>query len=493
MKKFNLEITVFLSGAVVMVLEIAGSRVMGPYVGGSTFVWTSLIGIILGALSIGYYLGGKIADKSHNPNVLSLLIVISAFFIGLTTLIKDPVLSAIQSSDLGIRMASVIGATILFTPASIFLGTISPYAIRLKMNDVKTSGSTVGNLYAISTIGSIFGTFLAGFYLIAKLGNTKLLLVLSLTLLIASFFPTLNKTKKSHVATIIILLISIFFINQQTVKAEEYLVEMDSQYNDIRIIDGVDQSTKRPIRTLKMNSVTHSAMFLDGKELVYEYTKYYRLGEHFNPALKKALNIGGGAYSYPKNFLQSFPNATLDVVEIDPKLTELAKQYFSLEDSPNLNIYHEDGRTFLNKSQKKYDAIFLDAFGSYYSVPYQLTTLETVEKLYEMMEDDGIIIVNIISALEGEKAKFFQAEYKTYQEIFPQVYVFQVRNYVNPDQPQNLMLVALKSETPAPLTSNNTEFNTYLNNRWTKEIESDIPILTDDFAPVDQYIMEFLD
>lgn len=489
MRKYNLELTVFFSGAVVMVLEIVGSRILSPYVGGSTFVWTSLIGIILGSLSIGYYIGGKIADKKHSPGTLSLLILISAALIGLTTLLKDPILTAIQQSDLGIRSASVLGAIILFAPASMFLGTISPYAIRLKMTDVKTSGSTVGNLYAISTIGSIVGTFLAGFYLISVFGNTKLLLILSATLVIASIFPTLKKTSKSHIAAIIALLIGFFFVNNQISVAKAGFIELDTQYNNIQIFDTKDIYTNKPIKMLKMNNTANSAMYLKSDELVFPYTKFYRLADHFNPHIESGLVIGGAAYSYPKDFLTKHPDANLDVVEIDPKLTELAKEHFRLKDDPRLTSYHEDGRTYLNTTEKRYDAIYMDAFGSSYSIPYQLTTIETIEKMYEILNDDGVVITNIISAIDGDKGKFFRAEYKTYLEVFPQVYVFPVRDKNNTESAQNIILVAIKSDDPATFTSENPELNSYLKHLSTNEIATDMPILTDDFAPVDQYIM----
>lgn len=489
MRKYSLEITVFFSGAVVMVLEIVGSRILSPYVGGSTFVWTSLIGIILGSLSIGYHLGGRIADKKDSPGVLSLLILISAALIGLTTLLKDPVLTTIQESGLGIRTASVIGAFILFAPASVFLGTISPYAIRLKMTDVKTSGSTVGNLYAISTIGSIVGTFLAGFYLISLFGNTKLLLILSATLVLASIFPTLKKTSKSHVTAIIALLVGFFLINNHISVAKEGFIELDTQYNDVQIFETTDGYTGEPIKMLRMNNTSNSAMFLNNDELVFPYTKYYRLGDHFNPQIKSGLVIGGAAYSYPKDFLSKHPDANLDVVEIDPALTELAKKHFRLKDNPRLASYHEDGRTFLNTTDNKYDAIYMDAFGSSYSIPYQLTTLEAVEHLYDILNEDGVLITNVISAIDGDKGKFFRAEYKTYLKVFPRVYAFPVHYRGQPESVQNIILVAIKSTNPPTFTSENPELNSYLEHLSTSEIANDMPILTDDFAPVDQYIM----
>ena len=184
--KYILELTIFVCGAVVMIFELVGSRVLGPYFGTSIFVWTSLIGIILGSLSLGYYLGGKIADKKPNFNSLSIIIFLAAVSIGLTIFIKDFLLIYLQIYFTDVRITSVFASLILFSPTSVLLGIVSPYAVKLKIENLNTSGSTVGNLYAISTAGSIIGTFLSGFYLIPQFGTNKLLIILSLTLIFIS-------------------------------------------------------------------------------------------------------------------------------------------------------------------------------------------------------------------------------------------------------------------------------------------------------------------
>jgi spermidine synthase len=202
--------------------------------------------------------------------------------------------------------------------------------------------------------------------------------------------------------------------------------------------------------------------------------------------------IGGAGYSYPKDYLKKFPDARLDVIEIDPMLTELAKRYFNLKDDKRLVIYHEDGRTFLNRTKKKYDVIFGDAFTSYYALPYQLTTRETVQKMYEMLNDDGVILINIISSIEGEKGKFLRAEYATFKTVFPQVYLFPVNEFNDGSKVQNIMLIALKSKQKPAFRNNDPELNKYLQHLWKTEIKKDVPILTDDYAPVDAYTMKII-
>ena len=487
---------VFLSGATVMILEIVGSRVLAPYVGTSTFVWTSIIGIILGSLSLGYWLGGKIADKNPNFKTLSEILFTGALLITLIALFKEDVLQIIQANISSIRLNSFVSSIILFTLPSIVLGMVSPYAVRLKMKSISSSGRTVGNLYALSTMGSIVGTFLAGFYLLAIFGNTKILFFLTIVLLFMSVITFVkNFTKGKIVITILVIGYAVFGNFQTLNLAIGEVVDIDTDYNRIWIYEGEDYYTKEPVRNLKINSNNSSSMFLEDQkknELVYPYTKFYRLAEHFYPNLKSGLMIGGAAYSYPKDFLTNFPEATLDVVEIDPALTEIAKKYFNLEENDKLTVYHEDGRTFLNNSEKKYDVIFGDAFSGGYSIPYHLTTIEAVQKIHDNLTKNGVALINIISSIEGDYGKFFRAEYYTYKEMFPQVYAFPVHSPANPDLLQNIMLVALKSEETPKFTNKNDELNSYLQNLYTEDITNDLPILTDEFAPVDQYVMGML-
>ena len=491
--KYTLETAVFVCGAVVMVFEIVGSRVLGPYFGTSIFVWTSLIGVILGSLSLGYHLGGKIADKKPNLNTLSLLIFLSSLFIGITLLIKDPLLIFLQVTTTDIKTGSVLASLMLFVPASVLLGMVSPYAAKLKISSLNTSGSVIGNLYAISTTGSIVGTFLSGFYLIPQFGTNKLLAILSATLFVTSAILSANRFIKMWSLAFIIVFFGWAGINKNNaLLAVGGLIDVDTAYNRIWIYDRSDNKTGRVVRTLAVSKTANSAMFLNSDELVYEYTKYYHLAKHFNPNFKKSLMIGGAGYSYPKDYLKKYPKATIDVVEIDPMMTELAKKHFKLKENESLNSYHEDGRVYLNKTQKKYDVIFGDAFGSYYSIPYQLTTREVVQRKYDILNEGGLVILNIISSIEGEKGKFLRAEYKTYKSVFPHVYLFPVGSPDNGTEVQNIMLVALKAKDRPVFTNGDPKLDEYLGHLWREEISNDVPILSDDYAPVDYYISKAL-
>lgn len=470
-----------------MVFELVGSRVLGPYFGTSIFVWTGLIGIIMGSLSIGYYLGGKIADKKPNFDSLSLIIFLAATSIGITIFIKDFLLIALQFNFTDIRISSVFASIILFLPASILLGIVSPYAVKLKMKDLNTSGSTVGNLYAISTAGSIIGTFLSGFYLIPHFGTNKLLIILSITLIFISLALSVKEYAKMKFSIFTIFVIVWCITNEfNYISKKNEFIDIDTSYNRIWIYNYKHQTGKLA-RVMGINNENHSSMFLESEELVSEYTKYYDLAEHFNPNFKKTLIFGGAGYSYPKHFLLKYPEATMDVVEIDPRVTELAKKYFRLKEDPRLTIYHEDGRVYLNKTEKKYDVIFGDAFGSHYSLPYQLTTKEAVQKEYNILNNEGVVVLNLVSAINGEEGQFLRAEYATYKNIFQKVYIFPMQNE-DANKTQNIILVALKSEKDIKFDSVEPKLNEYLQHLWKKEIDIDMPILTDDYAPVDYYI-----
>ena len=280
--KYILELTIFVCGAVVMIFELVGSRVLGPYFGTSIFVWTSLIGIILGSLSLGYYLGGKIADKKPNFNSLSIIIFLAAVSIGLTIFIKDFLLIYLQIYFTDVRITSVFASLILFSPTSVLLGIVSPYAVKLKIENLNTSGSTVGNLYAISTAGSIIGTFLSGFYLIPQFGTNKLLIILSLTLIFISLLLSAKKYTKIKLSIFTIFIIGWYVvIGLNHIFQANGFIDIDTAYNRIWIYNHIDPRTNELVKIMGVNNENHSSMFLDSDELVNEYTKYYHLAKHF--------------------------------------------------------------------------------------------------------------------------------------------------------------------------------------------------------------------
>lgn len=494
-----------------MILELVGARVLAPYLGTSIIVWTSLLGVVMASLSAGYYLGGKTADMKADYKTLASIIFLAGISIGLVAVFKSVILFFVQSQIADVRWASLLGAFILFTPANVLLGAVSPYAVKLYFNDSRRIGATVGNLYAISTAGSIAGTYFAGFFLIVYFGNTNLLFSLTALLIFLSLFIYPIKIRTRCFLVLAFSAMSLFNSHLTYYFTAAGFSDTDTQYNRVWIMDGADPLSGRPVRTLSTGArFVQSVMFLDGDDLAVEYTKFFDLAGYFNKNIRKALMIGGGAYSYPKHFLSKHKAAEMDVVEIDPGLTKLAEKFFDLNDSPRLEIFHQDGRVFLDKVSGKYDAIFIDAFAS--SIPFHLTTEEFVGKVFEHLNDGGVVAMNIVASVKGDTGRFLRAEYATYKLFSDFVYVLPVQEPENGDRIQNIILVAVRGDVttsdacPAPIPPLppaggwrssgldwcgvvNTEFKEYLDHLWTDNIETDMPILTDNFAPVDQYLV----
>jgi spermidine synthase len=486
-----LNLAVFFCGAIVMIYEIIGSRIVMPYIGGSIYIWTSLIGVILGSLSLGYWLGGRFADRKCNIRALSSIIFAAAACVSVTTLIKDVVLSVISSAVLMLEIKALLASLFLFAPASVFLGMVTPYAVRLKMSSIEESGRTVGNLYALSTVGSIVGTFGAGFFLVPFVGSIRTLYIIAATLFAIAFVLFPLKLTGGTIAAILLLLLGITFselMRYYMYKANE-LVDIDTQYSRVQVFRTTDPDTGRPIRAFATDPYfAQSAIFYDSDELVFRYARFYDLVRHFDPDFKQTLMLGGGGFSYPKYFIDKYPHASMDVVEIDPRVEQIARDYFRLRDDARLKVFHEDGRVFLNNAPTgTYDAVFIDAFGSLFTVPYQLTTREAVEQMSRVLNDNGVVIANIGASLSGEASHFLQAELATYRSVFPQVFVFKVRRERRDTDLQNLILVASRSNVPFEMTSSDTEVNELLTYLYDQPIEITEPVITDELAPVEYY------
>ncbi|MBA3551091.1 fused MFS/spermidine synthase [Patescibacteria group bacterium] len=481
--KYRLEIITFVSGALVMVLELVGSRFVAPYLGTSLFVWTSLIGTILASLSIGYWYGGKLADKYPYPHILSRILLLSAI-LSCSIIILGPLLSLVSDFPFGLRVSAVISSILLFSPVTITLGMVSPYVVRLKIQEVSTVGSAVGTLYALSTLGSIVGTFLGGFILISVFGTHAILIGISAMLFVLYLFSiTMSKKKdRNGDKKIISFFIALFIIQGFFFFSENNsLADIDTDYSRWIIKDSYDAATQQRTRLLINNIFgTQSGIYISKPyELYFPYLHFFDLAESLKPDFKDTLLIGAGGYTYPTHFVSKYADKKLDVVEIDAELQEIAKEYFFYKDNPNVLVFEEDGRTFLNKNTKKYDAILVDAYSSQLSIPFHLTTLEAVQALQKSLTEDGVVIANIVSSLSGPGSSFVKASYKTYKEVFPHVIVLPVHAGTHGSNPQNIIFIASQQEIPTlPNFSTRIEED---------QLISDIPILTDDFAPVEKY------
>ena len=483
MKKYKMKITVFLCGALGMVLELVAARILSPYVGSSNLIWTTIIGIMLTSMSIGYWLGGKIADKKPDINILSLFILCGAFFTSIipmweTTLVKP--LSEISSQ---LVFVAIVCSAVVFGIPSFILAMVSPFAVKLEDKTHEDIGKTSGKISSLSTIGSIVGTFVAGFLLIPNLGVRMLILIVTLVLFILAFIM-FDKKDIKYCACMLLCLITLLGLN--------YYGKVVFDKNNPDIIEDVDSEYSRIwIKNLSVGETNYKTMQVDTgfesyinqetNEMGATYLYYYDLFDYFNKDAKSTLMIGGAAYTYPTYYLNKYQDKTIDVSEIDEKMTELAVSDFGLDiENPRLKIYHQDGRSFLNNTENKYDTILIDAFKGL-NAPFELTTYEALQKAKNALNDNGMVITNIISSLEGEDDNFIKYEYATYKEVFQEVKLFRVRDVEATDR-QNLILVGFKNGK----NINEEKYEEYKNllDMEITDFSSDRKVVTDHYAPI---------
>lgn len=485
MKKYLLEITTFIAGATGMIIELVASRILSPYLGNSNLIWTCIIGMMLAFMSLGYFIGGKLSDKHPKRNLLSLFLLNSATFISLIPMIEIYAIEPISKINFSLPLLAIICSTITFGIPSMFLATASPFAVKLKDKDLEEIGGVSGRMSALSTIGSIVGTFLAGFVLIPKLGVKNIILLVVIVLVILSYLIYEDKDIKYTLKTIatLVILVSLVLVGKKMFlqKHEEMVLDTDSEYSRIWIKKFTNNSGKE-YNTLEVD-MGYESIASGEKNLTADYLKYYDLFNYYQENTEKVLMIGGAAYTYPSYFLEQYKDKKIDVVEIDSKMTELAEKYFDLNtQNKNLNIYHEDGRRYINTTQNKYDCILIDAFKGL-NVPFQLTTEEALIQAKRNLNENGIVITNIISALDGKNANFIKYEYATYKKVFKDVKIFKVQNGMfNDDELQNLILVGFKGN----VIEKNDEYNKYKNllKNEVLDFSSDKNVVTDEFCPV---------
>jgi len=482
---------VFLCGAALMIIELTGSRVLAPFLGTSLVVWTSLIGIILTCLSLGAWWGGILADRRPDVRLLGRIVLLSAWATSAISLSKTWVLESLQGAG-NLHLLAVTATVILFAPAAVLLGMVTPFAVRLCLRDPAYAGRTAGGLYAVSTVGSIGGTFIAGFVLIAWMGNTAILLAVAALLALASLLvePSLRLMKA---VSFVAFLLMILFARQQDLRlAEQGFFDQDTPYNRVIVHGGEDYRSGRPTREMVTGPEgRQSAMFIDDEaELAVAYTRFYRLAEYYQPEMRTMLVLGGGGYSFPKYALKHYPQVTVDVVELDPGITQIARDHFRLVDHPRLRIIEEDARTFLwslGKTATRYDVILCDVFTSHYSIPFHMVTHEAATLMKEALSPQGIVLVNILASLEGTSSRFYQTLYATYAGVFDHIDLYAVQEPDNKNRWQNIILAA--SNTPIPQQIVSDEIRKMLAHAIPKP-QNPSPPFTDEFAPVDRYLTE---
>jgi spermidine synthase len=495
MKKYKLEIILFIVDAIYMIIELIASRLLSPYFGNSNLVWTSIIGIILLSNSIGNFIGGKIADNDCSKKNLKLILKLSGIFVLIIPFIQEYILLGTSRMIPSIKLGAIISAILLFFVPSMFFGFFSPIIIKLRMNNLENAGKTSGRIYALATIGSLTGTFLGGFLLLPSFGSNELLFILAAILFLLVLLVGEIDIKKDLLFTIVSITLcgGFFYIFNRSNKIQgtavisgsyNAKVSYDTQYGKVSIFN--TENGEDSYRTLLVDKGHESATFIKEdkcNDLVYEYTKYYDLMFESSKDIKNTLMIGGAGYSYPKYYISNYLDKSMDVVEIDEDITDLAKKYFYLDkliddydlnNNKRLGLIADDGRTYLNKNTKKYDAILNDAFSGE-TPAVTLTTIEAVQKIYNSLTKNGLYLSNVISSIEGENSKFLKAEVNTLKQVFKNVYIIPCNSYNDLYRIQNNMVVA----TDNILTLENTA---------NLNIPADTIVLTDNYCPIDSLL-----
>jgi glutaminyl-peptide cyclotransferase len=504
-KQKILLVSVFITGACVLIIEVVAVRALSPHYGNTIFTVSSVISVILTALSIGYYVGGKFADKHPSMRWFFGIILASGLMV-MTIQFLSIIILPILSFSLSFTSGPLVSSMLLFFLPAFLLGTLSPFAIKLQSMEVPDQGigSISGKIFFWSTLGSILGSLFAGFILIPHFGIDYIFITTGAVLFILGFFSLVavgfRRGGLTKYTIIFLGLIGISFFATEQMNAGA-LYSKDGIYEKIVIYDSTYGG--RPIRAFQQDHTSSGAMFLDTDDpvdLVYDYTKYYSLYKVFNPDIERVLVIGGGAYSVPKALLAELPNAKIDVSEIEPSLYDLAKKYFNVQDNPNLHIYTQDGRRFLRDTDKKYDMIFSDVYYSLYSIPAHFIAQEFFILAKEKLSADGIFVANVIGDLSRQEPSLIFAEIKTFQSVFPNSYFFAVQS-ADSLSSQNIMFVGYNGNKNIDFSSLAILQNkdSILSSLHRKVINLDrydlsqYPILTDNFAPVEYLTAQVLD
>ena len=423
--------TAFMCGCLVMVLELTSTRLLAPFFGNTIYCWTGIIGMILFALSVGYLIGGVLADK-YEQRIYPLLLVflgMSALFTALIPLFGNLLLRGFLARQ-SIAWGPIIGTLAIFFLPALFFSTIPPICVKAISQNLKLVGLSAGLISSISALGSIIGTFATGFYLIPtyRLATIYLISALIIVLLMASIVLIQQHRLSTRAATVVLMLLLIGggYSGAAALPFQDVFPDTGAVYRQLTPYHLIRVYDKKDHYMLMLDSTNEGAMAKNGKDLVFEYTKFWELIKCWQRPgeLRRVCFIGGGAFAMPTLFSRQFPETRVDVVEIDPNLIPLARKYFQLSQSDNFHTYAEDGRRWFLQQQRHYDFIFLDAFRGPKNVPFHLVTKEYFAELKASLDQNGILAMNLISARSGQEGKFYRSLVKGLLQNFPLVLVF---------------------------------------------------------------------
>jgi spermidine synthase len=500
----GLKLLVFTAGAVLMGLEIAGSRILAPHFGNSVFVWGSLISVFLIALSIGYYVGGKLADRQPSQRLLSSICIAVSTWIFLLAVIGHAVCETLVRAGFGEQSGPLLASAILFLPPSVAMGMVSPFSIRIAATGISSLGQVSGTLYALSTAGSIVGTLLTTFVLIPMIGVGAILRILGIAMLLISVITLPFRKSVAEVAALMIALLvgisGVIMSAPQAVRLlshQKVIHDEETPYHRIFVIDDLRNET----RQLRFDQQVESGISWEAPHGTTEkYIKYFQLAFLLRPQMERVLFIGAGGGVGPRTFAVHDPKLMIEVVDIDERVLAIATDYFHLKPTPRMKLIGDDGRMYLRKAEGQYDCIVLDAFTIGGRIPFHLVTREFLELCREKLTSNGIFMMNMGSALEGPRAGIFRSMNRTATSVFPTVYLFaRDKRATPPTLTTNVILIASKDKQELPpgdwmARAERFESKAYIQADEMQELVGDVvsakpdetaSLFTDDYAPIE--------
>ncbi|HEY7532022.1 MAG TPA: fused MFS/spermidine synthase [Nitrospiraceae bacterium] len=407
-----------------MALEILGSRLLAPVFGNSLFVWGALIGIILAAMSSGYAFGGWMSDRRPGGQVLSGLLLFSGTWTFLIAWVGQPVLFKVAGSIDDPRWGPCLAAAVLLAPPAFGLSGVLPAMLRLAISDLDYLGRHTGRMIALSTVGSLIGTWGTAFFLLSWIGSQALVAWLGAIQMGLGLWWLVRGT---HARPVVIGILALGVIGLgagavhpvQMLKAPLY--QEDSPYQQVRIRDD------DLFRYLILDRTFHAVMWkVDPISLYLPYSQLMVASLAWVPHPTRALILGHGGGSLAKWIGKQWPNVELDAVEFDPTVVRMAETYFAYQPPPQHHVYVKDARAFLQGTDRMYDLIWVDAFARH-MVPFHLTTVEFYAELRAHLAPDGILAVNLASSGEGGDLLRANAVVQTMRRSFPQIEAFAVK------------------------------------------------------------------
>jgi predicted membrane-bound spermidine synthase len=495
-----IKLIVFVGGMTSIGIEISASRLLAPYFGDSTFIWANVIGTTLSFLSLGYWLGGKVADRRPDPQLLFILTAIAGLSACVIPVVSKPILklslNAFDTVSIGEFYGSLLGVLVLFAVPITLLGFVSPFAIRLLVQDVGRSGQTAGNLYALSTFGSIAGSFLPVLVLVPLLGTAKTFYLFGGGIVLLSIVGLLllRAPRPASIATLATLAVLVFnwTLGAGQIKPPyrgDLVYETESVYNYIQVLNDDGEY----LLALNEGQAVHS--IYDPNNLVTGGPwDYFGLGplfaDNFDASqVNSACIIGLAGGTAAREFAEAYPGIAIDGVEIDGEIARLGKKYFGLDDVPNLSIHIKDGRYFLETTKTTYDIVAVDAYHQPY-IPFQLTTKEFFELVRDHLNENGVAVINV--GRTETDYRLIDVISSTMRSVFPYVFAVDVDRFDNTmlfgfSSPASLASFATHAAALAPGSLLGVVSGIAGQSGNIREAPAGDRVFTDDLAPVELY------